>query len=69
MLEIVDNFSAHMASDAALKLQFDAKISCIKEEAETSSYNHAYNQFVAKLDKLHQEEVMKYVLNVIPVNF
>jgi len=54
MLEIVDGFG--MASDAALKLRFDAKISCIKEEAETSSYNQAYDQFVAKSDKLHQEE-------------
>jgi len=56
MLEIVDGFVAHLASDAALKLRFDAKLTCIKEEVESSSYNQAYDQFVAKSDKLHQEE-------------
>ena len=61
MLEIVDGFG--MASDAALKLRFDAKISCIKEEAEKSSYNQAYDQFVAKSGELHQEEATNILKN------
>lgn len=58
MLEIVDGFGAHLASVEALKQRSDAKIFCIKEEADTSSYNQAYDQFVGKSDKAHHEEAV-----------
>ena len=63
ILEIVDGFGAHLASDKALQTRQNGKIRCVKEEGDSSHINQAYDKFVAKSDKLHQLEAANALKN------
>lgn len=51
VLKIVDGFGSHTADWKVMKLYADAKIELIKEEADSSHINQAYDKYVAKNDK------------------
>jgi len=42
-------------------MRYDAKIICLKEEADSSSINQAYDKFTAKEDKRIQRKTLPYV--------
>ena len=51
VLKIVDGFGSHTADWKVMQLYADAKIELIKEEADSSHINQAYDKYVAKNDK------------------
>jgi hypothetical protein len=58
MVEIVDGFGAHLTNLDALTQRADAKILLLKEEADSSSYNQAYDKHAAKSDKRQQRNAL-----------
>ena len=52
-----------MASYKAMKMQYDAKILTVKEEADTSHACQAYNDKVAKSDKRHCRAAINAIKN------
>jgi hypothetical protein len=58
MLEIVDGFGAHLINLEALTQRANAKILVLKEEADSSSYNQAYDKHAAKSDKRQQRNAL-----------
>ena len=56
MLEIFDGFGAHLASLDAAQVRRDHKILSLKEEADSSHANQAYDRMVAKTDKMAKTE-------------
>ena len=54
VLEIFDGFGAHLLSLKALEFRWKNKILSLKEEADSSHVNQAYDKFVAKSDKAVQ---------------
>ena len=50
-LEILDGFGAHLSNLPALRKRYNNKIITLKEEADSSSINQAYDKLVAKMDK------------------
>lgn len=63
MLEIVDGFGAHLASEKAFHIRSQAKIRSTKEEGDSSHVNQAYDKDCAWSDKLHQEEATMVLRN------
>ena len=59
MVEIVDGFGAHLTNLEALTQRANAKILLLKEEADSSSYNQAYDKHAAKSDKRQQRIALK----------
>ncbi len=55
MIEIFDEFEAHLNNLSLMKKRDDAKILSIKEEGDSSSCNQAYDKHVAKSDKHHMQ--------------
>jgi hypothetical protein len=64
MVKIFDGFWAHLTNLNALKKCAEAKILSIKEEGDSSSYNQAYDKYVAKSDKLHQWPLLTFMHGV-----
>jgi hypothetical protein len=56
MLEIFDGFGAHLASFPAMTQRFENKILALKEEGDSSHVNQAYDEFVAKSDKVAKDK-------------
>ena len=56
MLEIFDGFGEHLASLDAAQVRRDHKILSLKEEADSSHANQAYDRMVAKTDKMAKTE-------------
>ena len=50
-LEILDGFGAHLSNLPALRKRYNNRIITLKEEADSSSINQAYDKLVAKMDK------------------
>jgi hypothetical protein len=50
-LEVFDGFGSHTSGFRALEIRSNRKILCLKEEADSSHINQAYDKFVAKSDK------------------
>lgn len=62
MVELVDGFGSHRNCYKANKLRYDNKILCLKEEADTSHVNQAYDQLTAKTDKEIQRKALDFML-------
>lgn len=61
VVEIFDGFGAHLNNYQALKLRMDARVISIKEEADSSSINQAYDKLVARSDKTVQRKNLSYL--------
>ena len=61
MMKIVDGFGPHVSSLAAMKSYSDQKIMLFKEEGDTSHINQAYDQQVAKDDKVTMRQALTYL--------
>ena len=46
-LEVFDGFGPHVSSYCAMKMRYESKILSLKEEADSSHVNQAYDRFVA----------------------
>lgn len=62
MLELVDGFGSHHNVYSANKLRVDNKIICVKEEADTSHVNQAYDRLTAKSDKHIYRQALSFML-------
>ena len=63
ILEIVDGFGAHLASEKEMQLRYDAKILTVKEEGDTSHVCQAYDAQVTKSDKRSTQEAISAMKN------
>ena len=63
ILEIIDGFGAHLASEKAMQLRYDAKILTVKEEGDTSHVCQAYDAQVTKSDKRSTREAINAMKN------
>ena len=61
MVEIFDGFGARLSNLPLLKKHIDAKILSLKEEGDSSLYNQAYDQEVAKFNKNIQQMNLSYL--------
>ncbi len=61
MVEIVDGFGAHLNNLKALTQRAGAKIVLIKEEADSSSINQAYDKHTAKSHKRQQRKSLSFM--------
>jgi hypothetical protein len=57
-LKVVDGFGAHVSSPEAMQMYWDAKIILLKEEADSSHVNQAFDKFVAKEDKINMRDLL-----------
>jgi hypothetical protein len=58
VLEVFDGFGPHVSSYCAMKMRYESKILSLKEEADSSHVNQAYDRFVAKSDKSLKREAL-----------
>ena len=65
LFEIVDGFGAHVASEKATKLRYDAKIVMGKEEGDASHICQAYDDQVAKMNKSSSGEAISALKNAL----
>ena len=63
VLELLDGFGAHVNSYPASKYRLDKKVMSLKEEADSSSINQAYDKLVAKSDKNIQRNCLTCLRN------
>lgn len=62
VLEIFDGFGAHLNSLEANQIRADNKVLSLKEEADTSHINQAYDKFAARADKRVQRQNLRWLL-------
>lgn len=61
MIKFIDGFGPHTSSLDAMQIYYDAKILLLKEEGDASHVNQAYDQEVAKNDKITMRECLRYL--------
>ena len=67
--EIDDGFGPHTSSYEAMKIRYDKKILCTKEEGDLSHSNQVYNSFVWKSDKSLKTEALEVIWSSKPKPF
>lgn len=68
VLELLDGFGAHTASHKASLIRYENKVLSLKEDADSSSINQAYDKEVAKSDKRIQRQSLAHLQNLKQFN-
>ena len=68
VLEVFDGFGSHTSGFRALEIRSNNKIISLKEEADSSHINQAYDKFVAKSDKATEVRTLSYLRTAKQVN-
>ncbi len=68
VLEVFDGFGSHTSGFRALEVRMNRKILSLKEEADSSHVNQAYDKFVAKSDKATEVRTLSYLRTAKQLN-
>ena len=61
VIKIIDGFGPHTSSIDAMETYYESRILLLKEEGDSSHVNQAYDQMVAKDDKVTMRDCLSYL--------